>query len=136
MKFVRFLLFPFAILYDLITSIRNSFFNIGIFKETSFNTPIIVVGNLSVGGTGKTPQIEYLIRLLKDFYKVSVLSRGYKRKTKGFILVNGNHTANDVGDEPLQYFKKFTNITVAVDENRSRSCFQFIKSKITRSFYC
>jgi len=118
MKFVRFLLFPFAILYDLITSIRNSFFNAGVFKETTFYTPIIVVGNLSVGGTGKTPQIEYLIRLLKDFYKVSVLSRGYKRKTKGFLLVNENHTANDVGDEPLQYFKKFTNISVAVDENR------------------
>jgi tetraacyldisaccharide 4'-kinase len=118
MKFVRFLLFPFAILYDLITSIRNSFFNAGVFKETTFYTPIIVVGNLSVGGTGKTPQIEYLIRLLKDFYKVSVLSRGYKRKTKGFLLVNEHHTANDVGDEPLQYFKKFTNISVAVDENR------------------
>ncbi len=68
MKLVRFLLFPFAILYDLITSIRNFFFNTGIFKETSFKTPIIVVGNLSVGGTGKTPQIEYLIRLLKDTY--------------------------------------------------------------------
>ena len=118
MKFVRFLLFPFAVLFDLITSIRNSFFNAGVFKETTFYTPIIVVGNLSVGGTGKTPQIEYLIRLLKDFYKVSVLSRGYKRKTKGFLLVNENHTANDVGDEPLQYFKKFTNISVAVDENR------------------
>ena len=129
MKFVRFLLFPFAILYDLITSIRNSFFNIGIFKETSFNIPIIVVGNLSVGGTGKTPQIEYLIRLLKDFYKVSVLSRGYKRKTKGFILVNGNHTANDVGDEPLQYFKKFTNITVAVDENRVEGVSNLLNQK-------
>jgi tetraacyldisaccharide 4'-kinase len=129
MKFVRFLLFPFAILYDLITSIRNSFFNIGVFKETSFHTPIIVVGNLSVGGTGKTPQIEYLIRLLKDFYKVSVLSRGYKRKTKGFLLVNENHTANDVGDEPLQYFKKFTNITIAVDENRVEGIHHLLDQK-------
>ena len=118
MKLVRFLLFPFSVLYDLITSIRNFFFNIGIFKETNFNTPIIVVGNLSVGGTGKTPQIEYLIKLLKDVYKVAVLSRGYKRKTTGFVFVNNEHTANDVGDEPLQYFKKFKDISVAVNENR------------------
>jgi tetraacyldisaccharide 4'-kinase len=118
MKLVRFLLFPFSVLYDLITSIRNFFFNIGIFKETNFNTPIIVVGNLNVGGTGKTPQIEYLIKLLKDVYKVAVLSRGYKRKTTGFVFVNNEHTANDVGDEPLQYFKKFKDISVAVNENR------------------
>lgn len=129
MKFVRFLLFPFAILYDLITSIRNFFFNTGIFKATSFDIPIVVVGNLSVGGTGKTPQIEYLIRLLKDIYKISVLSRGYKRKTKGFVLVNKNHTASDVGDEPLQYFKKFTNIEVAVDANRVEGIQNLIKQK-------
>jgi tetraacyldisaccharide 4'-kinase len=118
MKLVRFLLFPFAILYDLITTIRNILFDVQFLKSTSFKIPIIVVGNLSVGGTGKTPQIEYLIRLLKDTYKVSVLSRGYKRKTKGFVLVNDHHTVNDVGDEPLQYFKKFSNIDVAVNENR------------------
>jgi tetraacyldisaccharide 4'-kinase len=129
MKFVRYLLFPFAILYDLITSIRNFFFNTGIFKETSFHMPVIVVGNLSVGGTGKTPQIEYLIRLLKDIYKVSVLSRGYKRKTKGFVLVNKKHTAYDVGDEPLQYFKKFPNIKVAVDANRVEGIHDLIKQK-------
>lgn len=118
MKFIRFLLFPFAIMYDLITSIRNSFFNAGIFKQTSFKLPVVIVGNLSVGGTGKTPQIEYLIRLLKDTYRVSVLSRGYKRKTDGFVLLNNTHSAEDVGDEPLQYFKKFNNINVAVDANR------------------
>ena len=129
MKFVRFLLFPFAILYDLITSIRNLFFNTGIFKVTSFDIPIVVVGNLSVGGTGKTPQIEYLIRLLKDIYKISVLSRGYKRKTKGFVLVNKNHTTSDVGDEPSQYFKKFTNIEVAVDANRVEGIQNLIKQK-------
>ena len=119
MKLVRFLLFPFAVLYDLITSIRNFFFSVGVFKETTFKIPIIVVGNLSVGGTGKTPQIEYLVRLLKDQFKISVLSRGYKRKTKGFVLVDNIHTADDVGDEPLQYFKKFNNINVAVNENRA-----------------
>lgn len=118
MKVFRFLLFPFAVVYDFVTRIRNLFFNTGVFKQTSFKTPVIVVGNLSVGGTGKTPQIEYLIRLLKDRYRTAVLSRGYKRKTVGFVLLNENHTAEDVGDEPLQYFNKFENITVAVDANR------------------
>jgi tetraacyldisaccharide 4'-kinase len=118
MKFVRFLLFPFAILYDVITSMRNFLFDIGSFKSTSFSIPVIVVGNLSVGGTGKTPQIEYLIRILKKELKVAVLSRGYKRKTKGFVLLNKTHNAMDVGDEPLQYFKKFDAISVAVDANR------------------
>ena len=118
MKLVRFLLFPFAVLYDLITTIRNILFDVNILKSTSFKIPVIIVGNLSVGGTGKTPQIEYLIRLLKDIHKVAVLSRGYKRKTTGFVLLNESHTAIDVGDEPLQYFKKFSNIEVAVDENR------------------
>ena len=86
MKWIRFLLFPLAILYDLITSIRNYFFEVQIFKSTSFDKPIIVVGNLSVGGTGKTPQIEYLIRLLLKENKVAVLSRGYKRKLKGNLF--------------------------------------------------
>lgn len=118
MKFLRFLLFPLAVIYDVVTTIRNFFFDVGIFKSTSFQIPVIVVGNLSVGGTGKTPQIEYLIRLLKDDFKVSVLSRGYKRKTDGFVLLNDTHNALAVGDEPLQYFKKFNNINVAVDANR------------------
>ncbi|QXP69700.1 tetraacyldisaccharide 4'-kinase [Polaribacter sp. R2A056_3_33] len=118
MKFLRFLLFPFAIIYDVVTSIRNFFFEVGFFKQTSFKIPIIVVGNLSVGGTGKTPQIEYLIRLLKDGFKTAVLSRGYKRKTEGFVLLNSTHSAEDVGDEPLQYYEKFNTIDVAVDANR------------------
>ncbi len=111
-------MFPFAIIYDVVTRIRNFCFNVGVFKETTFQIPVLVVGNLSVGGTGKTPQIEYLIRLLKDSYKTSVLSRGYGRKTKGFLLVNNSHTAEEVGDEPLQYDNKFSNIDVAVDANR------------------
>ncbi|QTE22755.1 tetraacyldisaccharide 4'-kinase [Polaribacter cellanae] len=118
MKLLRFLLFPFAIIYDLVTRIRNYFFDVGIFKETVFKIPVIVVGNLSVGGTGKTPQIEYLIRLLKKKYKTGVLSRGYKRKTTGYVLLNNSHSAEDVGDEPLQYFNKFKNIDIAVDANR------------------
>ena len=118
MKFLRYILLPFAIIYDVITRIRNFCFTVGVFKETTFQIPVLVVGNLSVGGTGKTPQIEYLIRLLKDSYKTSVLSRGYGRKTKGFLLVNNSHTTEEVGDEPLQYYKKFSNIDVAVDANR------------------
>jgi len=131
MKFVRILLFPFSVIYDLITSIRNFFFDIGLFKETSFKIPVIVVGNLSVGGTGKTPQIEYLIRLLKENFKLAVLSRGYKRKTKGFVLLNKDHSVQDAGDEPLQYFKKFKNIDVAVDENRVEGIDLLIKQKKT-----
>lgn len=118
MKFLRYLLFPVAILYDMVTRIRNYCFDTGLLKETSFDIPVVVVGNLSVGGTGKTPQIEYLIRLLKKRYKTAVLSRGYGRKTKDFLLVNAKHTAQDVGDEPLQYYKKFNNINVAVDADR------------------
>ena len=130
MKVLRFILFPFAILYDLVTRIRNFFFNTGIFYQTSFKTPVIVVGNLSVGGTGKTPQIEYLIRLLKNNFKTAVLSRGYKRETKGFVLLNENHVAIDVGDEPLQYFQKFGNIDVAVCANRVKGITNLIKSNI------
>ncbi|WP_428742190.1 tetraacyldisaccharide 4'-kinase [Tenacibaculum sp.] len=127
MKLLRFLLFPFAILYDVVTRFRNWFFNIGILKATSFDIPVIAVGNLSVGGTGKSPQIEYLIRLLKDDYKIAVLSRGYKRKTEGFQLVNDAHTAEDVGDEPLQFYKKFKEeITVAVDADRTNGIQQLL----------
>ncbi|MCL4155120.1 UNVERIFIED_CONTAM: hypothetical protein GTU68_064121, partial [Idotea baltica] len=128
MKVLRFLLFPFAILYDVVTRIRNFLFEVCVFKQHQFKTSIIVVGNLSVGGTGKTPQIEYLIRLLKENYKVAVLSRGYKRKTSGFILVDENNTVADVGDEPLQYFKKFKNISVAVDANRVNGIHQLQKN--------
>lgn len=118
MKYFRFLLFPFSIIYYIVTTIRNFFFDIGILKSTSFSFPVIVVGNLSVGGTGKTPQVEYLINLLKNKFNIAILSRGYKRKSKGFVLVNNHHTVRDVGDEPLQYFKKFSDVSIAVDVNR------------------
>lgn len=129
MKFLRFLLFPFAIIYNAVTTIRNLFFDLGIFKQTAFRIPLIVVGNLSVGGTGKTPQIEYLIKLLKSTFKVAVLSRGYKRKTTGYVLLNDKHTALEVGDEPLQFFKKFTNIDVAVDANRVEGVQNLVQQK-------
>jgi tetraacyldisaccharide 4'-kinase len=104
-------------------------FDIGFFKETSFKIPIITVGNLSVGGTGKTPQIEYLIRLLKDKYALSILSRGYKRNTKEFVLLDVGSSAQEVGDEPLQYFNKFKNVDVAVDTNRVNGIRTLIAAK-------
>ena len=130
MKFLRFLLFPFTIIYSIVTTIRNYFFDIGLFTSTSFPKPIIAVGNLSVGGTGKTPQIEYLIRLLKNTYSIGVLSRGYGRKTKGFVLVDASKNATEVGDEPLQFHKKYSDITVAVDENRVHGIQQLNTSKV------
>lgn len=118
MNLLRKILFPFAILYGFITSIRNLLFDKGILKSYSFELPIIAVGNLSVGGTGKTPQIEYLIRLLSDKYKVATLSRGYKRQSEGFVLADSTSNAAILGDEPFQFFEKFKNIQVAVDANR------------------
>lgn len=116
---LRYLLFPFAILYGFITDMRNLLFDLGVLKSQSFTIPIIAVGNLSVGGTGKTPQIEYLIRLLSPKYKVATLSRGYKRKSEGFVLANNYSDAQVLGDEPFQMHLKFPEIKVAVDANRS-----------------
>lgn len=118
MKKLRLLLYPLSIIYGLVTWCRNWCYNVGIFQTSRFDIPIIAVGNLSVGGTGKTPQIEYLIRLLSQKYQVAVLSRGYKRTSKGFILANSSSTAATLGDEPYQYFCKFKKIQVAVDANR------------------
>jgi len=129
MKFLRKLLFPFAILYDFITSIRNLFFDKGIMKSNSFDIPIIAVGNLSVGGTGKTPQIEYLIRLLSENYKIATLSRGYKRKSEGFILADATANAESIGDEPFQYYQKFPQIQVTVDANRTNGIQQLLTQK-------
>ena len=131
MKYLRFLLFPFSFIYYLITSIRNFLYDNQILKSYSFSIPIITVGNLSVGGTGQTPQIEYLIALLKDSYKTAVLSRGYKRKLSGFLLINKDNTYVDSGDEPMQYFKKFSNISVAVDEKRARGIQNLLRLKET-----
>jgi tetraacyldisaccharide 4'-kinase len=129
MKLLRILLFPFAVLYGFITSIRNYFFDKGILKSTSFNIPVIAVGNLSVGGTGKTPQIEYLIRLLSDKNKVATLSRGYKRKSEGFVLADSTSNAEILGDEPFQFYQKFPNIQVAVDAKRTNGITQLLSQK-------
>lgn len=126
MNFLRKILFPFAVLYGFITSIRNFLFDCGVLKSYSFPIPVIAVGNLSVGGTGKTPQIEYLIRLLSNKYKIATLSRGYKRKSEGFILANATSNAEILGDEPFQFYKKFPNIQVAVDANRKNGIEQLL----------
>jgi len=126
MNLLRKILFPFAILYGLITGIRNFLFDIKILKSYAFDLPIIAVGNLSVGGTGKTPQIEYLIRLLSDKYKIATLSRGYKRQSEGFILADSTSTATILGDEPFQFFQKFATIQVAVDANRKNGIEQLL----------
>ncbi|MEA3504967.1 MAG: tetraacyldisaccharide 4'-kinase [Bacteroidota bacterium] len=115
---LKILLLPFAIIYGTITGIRNKLFDWGIIKSKSFNIPIISIGNINMGGTGKSPHIEYLVRLLQSNNNVATLSRGYKRKTKGFKLVKQQATALEVGDEPAQFKHKFRNITVAVDEKR------------------
>ncbi len=119
MEFLRIILFPFAIAYGIAVRIRNWFFDSGIFKEKEFPIPIIGVGNLSVGGTGKTPFVEYLVNMLSDNYRVAILSRGYGRSTSGFRLADQFSDHEDVGDEPMQYSRKFGNrIIVAVDANR------------------
>jgi len=118
MSLLRKILYPISVIYGEITKARNVLYNKGVLKSTKFNIPTIVVGNLSVGGTGKSPQIEYLIRLLKDRFKIATLSRGYKRKTKGFLIASKKSNAQQIGDEPLQFYKKFPEILVCVDENR------------------
>jgi tetraacyldisaccharide 4'-kinase len=115
---IRILLFPFSLFYALIVTIRNWFFDKKILPSTSFNLPVICVGNLAVGGTGKSPMVEWLIRLLKDRYVIAVLSRGYKRKTRGYALANASTTALDIGDEPMQFHSKFPEVAVAVGEER------------------
>jgi len=110
--------FPFAILYGIITGIRNWLFDQDILSSTSFNIPVISVGNLSVGGTGKTPHTEFILSILQNDWKIAMLSRGYKRKTKGFQLAGQSSDSQTLGDEPFQIFQKFPNVTVSVDEKR------------------
>ncbi|MES2864716.1 MAG: tetraacyldisaccharide 4'-kinase [Bacteroidota bacterium] len=118
MKLLRKILFPIGFIYWLVTFVRNWLYDMGFFKSKSYNLPIIAIGNLSAGGTGKTPHTEYLIKLLKDNYKVAVLSRGYKRSTKGFVLANEAISAAELGDESYQIYTKFSDISVAVCEDR------------------
>lgn len=106
--------------------VRNALYDRKILKTHTYEIPVICVGNLSVGGTGKSPMVEYLISLLKDQYRVATLSRGYKRTTRGFHLLSGNETASQVGDEPLQFKTKYPGTIVAVDEVRSHGIDQLL----------
>jgi len=126
MKILRIILFPLSIVYGLIVFLRNKLYDWGVFSSTEFEVPTISVGNLCIGGTGKTPHIEYLIRLLSPEFYIATLSRGYGRKTKGFVLASIKSTASDIGDEPLQFASKFSNIPVAVDEKRVRGVKQML----------
>jgi tetraacyldisaccharide 4'-kinase len=116
---LKILLAPFALLYGIMVGLRNWFYQKNLLKSFDFDIPVISVGNLSVGGAGKTPHTEYLIRILKDYIDVATLSRGYGRKTKGFLIVHSRNNADQVGDEPLQFSRKFPDIVVAVGESRA-----------------
>lgn len=129
LSFLKFLLFPFTLIYASILSIRNLMFDQGFLRSTSFDLPIISVGNISVGGTGKTPHTEYLINLLQDKYTLASLSRGYKRKSEGFLLANKNSNSLDLGDEPMQMNRKFPDLSVAVDADRVNGVQQLLANE-------
>ena len=123
---------PLSSLYGLGVELRNQLFELNILKSRSFTTPVISVGNITVGGTGKTPHVEYLVRLLSNEAKVAVLSRGYKRKTHGYQLADKDSTMRDIGDEPYQMKLKFPNIEVAVDANRCEGIDHLINDEQTK----
>lgn len=127
LTFFRFLLFPISIIYGCIIYFRNFLFDKKILRVKSFDFPIICIGNLSVGGTGKTPMVEYLLSLLQKKFSIATLSRGYKRKTKGYLLANKKTTSNEIGDEPMQFHLKFPEVTVAVGEDRISAIEQLLK---------
>jgi tetraacyldisaccharide 4'-kinase len=134
MNLFRHFLFPFSFLYYIITLIRNLFFDWRIIKSQKLQEPSICIGNLSVGGSGKTPMTIYLTNLLKNDFHVQILSRGYGRKTSGYKEVSEDSTSDDVGDEPLLYKKRFkTDITVAVAEKRSLGANELLKIQTKNS---
>ena len=118
---MRILLLPIAFFYHIVLVIRHKLYDWHLLKSKSFEQPVICVGNLALGGTGKTPHVEYLIDLLTEQYRVCVVSRGYGRKTKGFQLANASCASETVGDEPMQYVGKYNDLLVAVDENRNEA---------------
>lgn len=125
--FIFALLFPFSLVYGFVIYCRNLFFDWGWLPSRQFKIPVICIGNLTAGGTGKTPHAEYLIGLLKDEFVVALLSRGYNRKSKGFRLAGENSTADEIGDEPMQIKNKFSNIIVAVSERRVKGIDALLK---------
>lgn len=122
-------LYPVSWLYGTVVTLRNKLFDWGTLRSKSFDVPIICIGNIAVGGTGKTPHTEYLIKLLHENYRVAVLSRGYKRHTKGFVVADEKSTARTVGDEPYQIKSKFPDVCVAVDANRCRGIEKLLTMK-------
>jgi len=129
LKSFRILLFPLSVIYWLIIFIRNKLYDKKIFKSAVFGLPLICVGNLSVGGTGKSPMVELLVKHLKNNFKVATLSRGYKRKTKGYTLANEKSDALEIGDEPMQFHLKFPDVPVAVGEERLDAIPQLLHDK-------
>lgn len=129
LKSFRVLLLPFALLYGLAVMVRNLLFDKKFLNSAEFNFPLICVGNLAAGGTGKSPMVEYLVQLLHQQFKVATLSRGYKRKTKGYALANNNTTALEIGDEPMQFHLKFPEVAVAVGEERIVAIPQLLHDK-------
>jgi tetraacyldisaccharide 4'-kinase len=129
LKSFRILLFPLAIVYWLIIFIRNKLYDKRVFTSAEFGIPLICVGNLSVGGTGKSPMVELLVKHLRKDFKVATLSRGYKRKTRGYALANQNSTALEIGDEPMQFHLKFPDVPVAVGEERLDAIPQLLQDK-------
>lgn len=129
LKSFRILLLPFALVYWIIIGIRNWMYDKKILGTASFGLPVICIGNLSVGGTGKSPMVEYLLLQLKDQFKVATMSRGYKRKTKGYALANDNSSALEIGDEPMQFHLKFPGIPIAVGEERVAAIPQLLHDK-------
>jgi tetraacyldisaccharide 4'-kinase len=125
----RYLLFPLSLIYGAVVWLRNWLFDKNILKSAEFNFPIICIGNIAVGGTGKTPMVEYLVRLLQNDFNTATLSRGYKRKTKGFAIADETTTALEIGDEPMQFHIKFPNVTVAVGEERLVAIPQLLQAK-------
>ena len=121
MRLLRKIAFPIALLYGMVIHLRNAFFDWGWFKSESFETPLISIGNLSLGGTGKTPMIEWLVDRLQGHYDLAVLSRGYGRKTSGMLLADADSTALEIGDEPRQLLNKFPGLPIVVDANRRRA---------------
>ncbi len=127
-QILRWLLTPLSWIYGAVTTTRNWMFDNHILKQQEYDVPIICVGNITVGGTGKTPHVEYIIENLSLDYNIAVLSRGYKRKTKGFLMVNSNSTPENVGDEPLQIYQKYgTRVKVAVCENRKKGIAELMR---------
>ena len=129
LKPIRILLFPFSLIYFALIFLRNRLYDKNILKSSSFNLPVICVGNIAAGGTGKSPMVEYLVLQLKDQFRIATLSRGYKRKTSGYALATEKSTALEIGDEPMQFHLKFPDVAIAVGEQRIEAIPQILHDR-------